>query len=63
MTRKNIFLFYEDHYDERVISNSMIRLYMNRFAIDEESAFEIIGVRTLSKPAHLPKFDYENRFQ
>ena len=63
MTRQNIFLFYEDHSDERVISNSMVRLYMNRFIIDEENSVEIIGVETLSKPTYLPQFDYEKRFQ
>ena len=63
MTRQNLFLFYEDHEDERVISNRMVRLYMNRFIIDEEKGVEIIGVKTLSKPVDLPQFDYEKTFQ
>ena len=54
MAKQNLFLFYEDHDFERLIGNSMVRLYMNRFVIDEEKGVEIIGVETLSKPVYPP---------
>ena len=52
MTKRSIFLFYEENDDKRVITNSMVRLYMNRFTIDEKNEVEIIGIQNLTKPIY-----------
>ena len=46
---RNIILFYEENENVRSISSKMVRLYMNRFIIDEEERFEITGVFNLAK--------------
>ena len=48
--RQNLFLFLEENDDEKDISSSLVRLYMNRFVISEEDQNEIIGVYNLAKP-------------
>ena len=52
MERKtqNLFIFFEETDDEKDISSKLVRLYMNRFVIDEEDQTEIIGVYNLAKP-------------
>ena len=51
MERKtqNLFLFFEETDDEKDTSSKLVRLYMNRFVIDEEDQTEIIGAYNLSK--------------
>ena len=49
MEDRNIILFFEENEDHKEIANRMVRLYMNRFTIDEDERFEINGVRNLSK--------------
>ena len=46
---RNIILFFEENENTRSISSKMVRLYMNRFIIDEEQRFEITGVFNLAK--------------
>ena len=46
---RNIILFFEENENVRSITSKMVRLYMNRFIIDEEQRFEITGVFNLSK--------------
>ena len=46
---QNIILFFEENENVRSISSKMVRLYMNRFIIDEEERFEITGVFNLAK--------------
>ena len=46
---RNIILFFEENDNARSISSKMVRLYMNRFIIDEEQRFEITGVSNLAK--------------
>ena len=46
---RNIILFYEENENARSISSKMVRLYMNRFIIDEEERFEITSVFNLAK--------------
>ena len=51
MERKtqNLLIFFEEADDEKDISSKLVRLYMNRFVIDEEDQTEIIGVYNLAK--------------
>ena len=47
--RQNLVLLHEENEDDRLISNNMVSLYMNRFLIDEEAQHELIGVYHLTK--------------
>ena len=47
--KRNIILFFEENDNARSISSKMVRLYMNRFSIDEEERFEITGIFNLAK--------------
>ena len=53
---RNIILFFEENENARSISSKMVRLYMNRFIIEEEQRFEITGVFNLAK---VPKITIE----
>ena len=46
---RNIILFFEENDNVKCISSNMVRLYMNRFIIDEEERFEITGVFNLTR--------------
>ena len=46
---RNIILFFEENENVRSITSKMVRLYMNRFIIDEEQRFEITGIFNLAK--------------
>ena len=46
--KQDLILFYENNDDDRLFSNSMVTLYMNRFIIDEESQYEVSGVHHLA---------------
>lgn len=46
--KQDLILFYENNDDDRLYSNSMVTLYMNRFIIDEESQHEVSGVYQLA---------------
>ena len=46
--RQNLVLLHEENVDDRLISNNMVSLYMNRFLIDEEAQHEVIGVYNLN---------------
>jgi len=50
MAKHNLFLFYEESEDDRVISSNIVRLYMNRLTIEEDRQNEVIGVANLTKP-------------
>ena len=50
MVKHDLFLFYEENEDDRVISSKIVRLYMNRFIIEEDRQNEIVGVKNLTKP-------------
>ena len=54
---RNIILFFEENENVKSISSKMVRLYMNRFIIDEEERFEITGVFNLAKVPKIPDFD------
>ena len=58
--RQNLVLFFEENEDQRKINQNLVRLYMNRFIIDESSQHEIIGCHELSK---VSKSLYEDRFE
>ena len=47
--KQNLFLFFEENEFEFDISSNLVRLSMNRFTIDEEAQFEIIGVYNLKR--------------
>lgn len=51
MIKQNIYLFYEqdENYDGNKIDAKLVKLYMNRFVIEEDYQNEIIGVSNLSK--------------
>lgn len=51
MERRNreIILFFEENEDVKIINGKIVRLYMNRFTINEEERFEIAGVFELAK--------------
>ena len=51
MERRNreIILFFEENEDAKIINGKVVRLYMNRFTINEEERFEIAGVFDLAK--------------
>ena len=50
MAKQDLFLFYEENDDDRIISSNIVRLYMNRFTIEEDRQNEIVGVKNLTKP-------------
>ena len=47
--KQNLFLFFEENENEFDISSNLVRLSMNRFTVDEEAQFEIIGVHNLRR--------------
>ena len=51
MERRNreIILFFEENENVEIINGKIVRLYMNRFTINEEEQFEIAGVFDLAK--------------
>lgn len=50
MIKQNIFLFYEENdEDARKIDSKLVKLYMNRFIIEEDTQNEILGVENLTK--------------
>ena len=49
---RNLLLFFEENEDKNNISSNLVRLYMNRFVIEEEKRYEIIGTFNLSKVSH-----------
>ena len=51
MERRNreIILFFEENENVEIINGKIVRLYMNRFTINEEERFEIAGVFYLAK--------------
>ena len=52
--RQNIIILIESQSEEWTFPSKIGYSYMNRFAIDEDAAFELIGV------VHLPKFFFED---
>ena len=56
---RNIILFFEENENVRSITSKMVRLYMNRFIIDEEQRFEITGVFNLAKVPEEPPVTVE----
>ena len=46
---RNLLLFFEENEYTDNISSKLVRLYMNRFVIEEEKRYEIIGTFNLSK--------------
>ena len=57
---RNVILFFEENADTKQIANRMVLLYMNRFTIDEDQRFEIIGVFTLSKVPEIHRDSLES---
>ena len=51
MERRNreIILFFEENEDVKILNGKIVRLYMNRFTINEEERFQIAGVFDLAK--------------
>ena len=51
MERRNreIILFFEENEDIDIINGEIVRLYMNRFTINEEERFEIAVVFDLAR--------------
>ena len=47
--KQHLFLFFEENEFEFDISSNLVRLSMNRFIVDEEAQFEIIGAYNLKK--------------
>ena len=45
---RNIILFFEENEDDKVINSRLVRLYMNRFTIEEEQRYDIAGVYNLT---------------
>ena len=46
--KQNLVLFFEEKEDARIIDAKLVRLYMNRFIINEDAQNEINGVYHLS---------------
>ena len=42
--KQNLFLFFEENENEKVINSRLVNLYMNRFVIDEDNQNEINGI-------------------
>ena len=61
MKRQNIFLFYEKNDDDLKIDEKLVRLYMNRFIIEEDHQNEIVGVAPLTEIAKM-NFQIAQRF-
>ena len=55
---RNLILFFEENEDVEIINSKLVRLYMNRFTIEEEQRFEIIGVFNLTSVPKMIKFDH-----
>ena len=49
MKGQNIFLFYEKNDDDLKIDEKLVRLYMNRFIIEEDHQNDIVGVAPLTE--------------
>ena len=47
--KQNIILFFGENEDYNIINSRLVRLYMNRFTVDENDATEIIGVHNIKK--------------
>ena len=47
--KQNIILFFEENEDYNIINSRLVRLYMNRFTVDENDATEVIGVHNIKK--------------
>ena len=46
---RNLLLFFEENEDKNNISSNLVRMFMNRYVIEEEKRYEIIGTFNLSK--------------
>jgi len=46
---QNLFLFFEESEDKADVSSSIVRIAMNKFIVDEDAQFEVIGVFNLKK--------------
>ena len=57
--KQNLFLFFEENEDYNVINSRLVRLYMNRFTIDETEETEITGIGTIQNKTWE---DYEKCF-
>ena len=55
---RNIILFFEENEDVDIINSKLVRLYMNRFTINEEQRFEIIGVFSLTPVPKMTRVDH-----
>ena len=61
ITKQSIYLFYEQNdEDERKIDSKLVRLYMNRFIVEENDQNEIIGVKYFKK---IEKTNYHRNLQ
>ena len=49
---RNLLLFFEQNEDKNNISSNLVRMFMNRYVIEEEKRYEIIGTFNLSKVSH-----------
>ena len=57
--KQNLFLFFEENEDYNVINSRLVRMYMNRFIIDETEETEITGIGTIKNKTWE---DYEKCF-
>ena len=48
-SKQNLFLFFEENELEFEISSSLVKLSMNRFVVDEDDQFEVMGIYNLKK--------------
>ena len=62
MKRQNMFLFYEKNEDDQKIDEKLVRLYMNRFIIEEDHQNELVGIADLTKLEEM-NFQIEPRFR
>ena len=46
---QNLFLFFEESEDQADVSSNLVRIAMNKFTVDEDARFEVIGVYYLQK--------------
>ena len=59
--KQNLIIFFEENDDEKDISSNLVRLYMNRFIINEEDQCEVSGVYELAKPdKNVPMIEFYN---
>ena len=50
---QNLFLFFQESEDKSDVSSNIVRLAMNKFIVDEDAQFEIIGVYCLNSCAFI----------